>query len=217
VSLTTGHAAYIQGTLEVDGGARVDSTLTMGAANSFSAVPWTNTNLATSTNTYAVRAMQAYGGYLYAGKSGGSAGDGDIQMCDPALAGSTTICDSASDWTRVLDNASASSVTSMVSYKNRLYASEGNGTGTGTGTGSGSGTGTGSGSGTGPGSGSGSGTGPWTVTGPGTGPGPGTGTGPGTGNPTSKPLSGAGQGPPRHKPSEGHHAIRRQLRPLPRA
>ncbi len=92
-------------------------------------VPWTNTN-ATSTNIESVRSLTVFNDYLYAGQGDG-AGDGDIIMCDPTIGGNPDICDLAQEWSSSYNNATASRVNTLLSYKGRLYAGEGDGPGLG--------------------------------------------------------------------------------------
>jgi len=92
-------------------------------------IPWSNTN-ATSTNIESVRSLTVFNDYLYAGQGDG-AGDGDIIMCDPTIGGNLDICDLAEEWSSSYDSASANRVNTLLSYKGRLYAGEGNGPGLG--------------------------------------------------------------------------------------
>jgi len=85
-------------------------------------VSWTNSGLS-STGIESVRAMQSFNGYLYAGQ-GDSAGDGDIKICDPSVAGNALVCDSASDWSTSLDNATVNSIGAFAVYKNHFYAGD---------------------------------------------------------------------------------------------
>ncbi len=113
------------------GGGEVNiiSNLSMSSATSQPRVWWTNSN-APSTGVHSVRTMGVFNAYLYAGQ-GDTAGLGDLLMCDPTIAGNSSICDNAADWSKVIDNASASRINTMSSYYGRLYVGEGRGAGLG--------------------------------------------------------------------------------------
>ncbi|MBI2426786.1 MAG: fibronectin type III domain-containing protein [Candidatus Kerfeldbacteria bacterium] len=68
-------------------------------------------------------------GYLYAGLSGSSAGDGDVIVCDPTTTGATDFCDSG-DWSTSY-NGSQELFNSLEVFNSRLYAGMGSGAGDG--------------------------------------------------------------------------------------
>lgn len=70
----------------------------------------------------AIYSFAVYDGKLYAGQ-GESAGDGDIYVCDPAVAGNTEVCDNAADWSLSF-NGARDFITALGVYNGRLYAGE---------------------------------------------------------------------------------------------
>ncbi len=115
--------------LHVDGAGRFEGNVTVGSQGSRTATAWTNSALP-STGIESIRSLAVFNDHLYAGQ-GDSAGDGDIQVCDPKAGGDPEICDVATDWSVSYNNASASRVNSLLVYKDRLYAGEGDGVGLG--------------------------------------------------------------------------------------
>lgn len=83
-----------------------------------------------STGIENVWSMAEFNGYLYAGQ-GDTAGDGDIKICDPSVAGDSLKCDNALDWSNSYLTATYSRVNSLVVYRGRLYAAMGLGAGLG--------------------------------------------------------------------------------------
>jgi hypothetical protein len=115
--------------LHVDGTGRFEGSVTIGSQGSRTATAWTNSALP-SAGIESIRSLATFNGYLYAGQ-GDNAGDGDIQVCNPTAGGNPQICDVAADWSVSYNNASASRVNSLLAYKGRLYAGEGDGAGLG--------------------------------------------------------------------------------------
>ena len=115
--------------LDINGETKARGNVTVTAAPSKTEIAWTTTNK-TTTGIESVRSLVTFNGYLYAGQGDG-AGDGDIQVCNPAGGGDTTLCDNASDWSASYSGATYSQVLTMIVYKGRLYAGMGNGAGLG--------------------------------------------------------------------------------------
>jgi len=115
--------------LDINGETKARGNVTITPAPSKTEVSWTTANIP-ATGIESVRALAVFNGYLYAGQ-GDSAGDGDIQVCNPAGGGDTTLCDNAADWSASYSGATYSQVLSLLVYKGRLYAGMGNGAGLG--------------------------------------------------------------------------------------
>ncbi|MDF1497558.1 MAG: hypothetical protein P1P90_05905 [Patescibacteria group bacterium] len=115
--------------LDINGETKARGNVTVTPAPSKTEVAWSTANIP-ATGIEAVRSLVTYNGYLYAGQ-GDSAGDGDIQICNPAGGGSATLCDNSADWSASYGNATYSQVLSMIVYKGRLYAGFGDGGGLG--------------------------------------------------------------------------------------
>ncbi len=115
--------------LDINGDTQARGNVTVTPAPSKTEVAWTTTNK-TTTDIESVRSLINFNGYLYAGQGDG-AGDGDIQVCNPAGGGDTTLCDNAADWSASYSTASYSQVLTMIVYKGRLYAGLGDGAGLG--------------------------------------------------------------------------------------
>ncbi len=115
--------------LDINGDTKARGNITVTPAPSKTEVAWTTTNK-TTTGIESVRSLINFNGYLYAGQGDG-AGDGDIQVCNPAGGGDTTLCDNVADWSASYSTAAYSQVLTMIVYKGRLYAGLGNGAGLG--------------------------------------------------------------------------------------
>ena len=71
-----------------------------------------------------VYSLAVFNDKLYAGMSYGSAGYGDIFVCNPATAGDSTTCDDPSDWTASYSDASTYyGAYSLTVFNSKLYAS----------------------------------------------------------------------------------------------
>jgi hypothetical protein len=78
----------------------------------------------------AVFAMAEFNGRLYAVGGLTTGTDGDIYVCNPDTAGTTGICDNASDWTTAYDGAQEG-FASLAVFNGRIYAAQGLGSGDG--------------------------------------------------------------------------------------
>jgi len=115
--------------LDINGETRARGNVNIAAAPSKTEIAWATAN-SPSTGIESVRSLVSFNGYLYAGQ-GDDAGDGDIQVCNPAGGGDSTLCDNAADWSASYSTASYSQVLSMIVYKGKLYAGLGDGAGLG--------------------------------------------------------------------------------------
>ncbi len=115
--------------LQVVGSSRFNGSVTVASAGTSSTVAWANSNLS-ATGIESIRSLDVFNGYLYAGR-GDSAGDGDVMICDPSVAGDPSVCDNASDWSTSYNSAVANNVLSMIEYKGRLYTGSGDASGMG--------------------------------------------------------------------------------------
>ncbi|MBI5654184.1 hypothetical protein HZC53_00805 [Candidatus Uhrbacteria bacterium] len=116
--------------LTTSGNSVVSGSLTIGASTAGTSTRgWKNSNLS-ATGINSIRSMQPFNGYLYAGRGDGAA-DGDVMICDPSSGGDSQLCDVSGDWSSSDDSATASQVSSMTVYLNRLYIGQGDGAGLG--------------------------------------------------------------------------------------
>ncbi len=136
VSYLLGHSATftnltVTGTLNIPQGSGLTSqgTILLDSADVTTSTGWLTASI-TATGIESIRSLQGFNGYLYAGQ-GDDAGDGDIQVCDPTIAGDQSLCDSASDWSVSYNNTSANAVYGLAVYNRHLYAAEGEGAGKG--------------------------------------------------------------------------------------
>ncbi|RIL00771.1 hypothetical protein DCC77_04535 [Candidatus Uhrbacteria bacterium] len=136
VSYLLGHSATftnltVTGTLNIPQGSGLTSqgTILLDSADVTTSTGWLTAPI-TATGIESIRSLQGFNGYLYAGQ-GDDAGDGDIQVCDPTIAGDQSLCDSASDWSVSYNNTSANAVYGLAVYNRHLYAAEGEGAGKG--------------------------------------------------------------------------------------
>ncbi|MBI2384861.1 MAG: right-handed parallel beta-helix repeat-containing protein, partial [Elusimicrobia bacterium] len=87
-----------------------------GDIDVFDGTTW---SLSRDGSAYQIGALAAYGGRLYAGQ-GDTSGNGDVLVCDPALTGAASSCESG-DWSVAYDS-SAYAATALVEFSGRLYA-----------------------------------------------------------------------------------------------